>query len=98
VKVAIDTCPYILKKKISPHVLRHTCAMVMVQATHDIRKVSLWSGHSSIQTAEIYLQADQSEKLEAINAITPAALRRGTIRPPDKLIALLTKERFIPPK
>jgi len=93
VKAASNTCPSILNKKISPHVLRHTCAMVMLQATRDIRKVSLWLGHSSIQTTEIYLQADPSEKLEAINAITPPALRRGTFRPPDKLIAFLTSGR-----
>ena len=90
VKTAANRCPSILNKKISPHVLRHTCAMVILQATGDIRKVSLWLGHSSIQTTEIYLQADPSEKLEAIEAITPPALRRGAFRPPDKLLAFLT--------
>ncbi len=63
--------------------------MIMLQATRDIRKVSLWLGHSSLQTTEIYIQADPSERLDAINAITPPLLRRGSFQAPDKLIALL---------
>jgi integrase/recombinase XerD len=71
------------------HVLRHTCAMIILQATHDIRKVSLWLGHASMQSTEAYTQADPMEKLEAIEAITPPALRRGRFKQPDKLLALL---------
>jgi integrase/recombinase XerD len=63
--------------------------MVILQATHDVRKVSLWLGHASVQTTEIYTRADPTEKLDAINAITPPALRKGRFRPPDKLIASL---------
>ena len=63
--------------------------MVALQATQDIRKVSLWLGHNSIQTTEIYTKADPSEKLEAINAITPPKIRKGRFRPPDELIAKL---------
>jgi len=76
-------------KQISPHVLRHTCAMVVLQATQDIRKVSLWLGHSNLSTTEVYTRADPTEKLEAIEAIVPPHLRKGSFRPPDKLIALL---------
>lgn len=89
VKTATKRCPTLAKKRISPHVLRHSCAMIMLQATRDIRKVSLWLGHSSLQTTEIYIQADPSERLDAINAITPPLLRRGSFQAPDKLIALL---------
>ena len=63
--------------------------MVVLQATHDIRKVSLWLGHSNLATTEIYVRADPSEKLEAIEAVVPPHLRKGKFRPPDKLIALL---------
>lgn len=94
VKKAANKSLSILNKKISPHVLRHSCAMIMLQATRDVRKVSLWLGHSSIQTTEIYLQADPSEKLEVINAMTPPTLRRGSFRPPDKLIAFLANRRI----
>jgi len=63
--------------------------MVALQATHDIRKVSLWLGHSSTTTTEVYLRTDPTKKLEAIDTITPAHLRKGRFRTPDKLIALL---------
>jgi site-specific recombinase XerD len=86
---ARDQCPSLLNKPVSPHVLRHTCAMVVLQATGDIRKVALWLGHSNIQTTEVYTRTDPTEKLEAITAITPLKLRKGLFRPPDKLIALL---------
>jgi integrase len=68
---------------------RHTCAMVILQATRDIRKVSLWLGHSNLTTTEVYVRADPSEKLEAIEAVVPPSLRKGKFRPPDKLLALL---------
>jgi integrase/recombinase XerD len=63
--------------------------MIMLQATQDIRKVSLWLGHSNLATTEVYVRADPSEKLEAIEAVVPPHLRRGRFRPEDKLIALL---------
>jgi site-specific recombinase XerC len=63
--------------------------MVVLQATQDIRKVSLWLGHSSLTTTEVYVRADPTEKLEAIEAVVPPNLRKGKFRPPDKLLALL---------
>jgi len=89
VKAAGEQCPALLAKRVSPHVLRHTCAMTVLRATKDIRKVSLWLGHSDMGTTEVYTRADPSEKLEAIEAITPPMLRSGRFRPPDKLLALL---------
>jgi site-specific recombinase XerD len=80
-------------KRLSPHVLRHTCAMIVLQATHDIRKVALWLGHSHLATTEIYVRADPGEKLEAIEAIVPPRLRKGTFRPTDTLIAFLKAPR-----
>jgi site-specific recombinase XerD len=76
-------------KQVSPHVLRHTCAMVVLQATQDIRKVSLWLGHSNLITTEVYVRADPTEKLEAIEAVVPPSLRKGKFRPPDKLLDFL---------
>ncbi len=88
-ETAREKCPSLRDKQLSPHVLRHTCAMIVLQATRDIRKVSLWLGHSNLATTEIYVRADPSEKLEAIEAIVPPSLRKGKFRPTDKLIALL---------
>jgi integrase/recombinase XerD len=88
-KTAQEQCPQLRKKRVSPHVLRHTCAMIVLQATQDIRKVSLWLGHSQLATTEVYTRGDPSEKLEAIEAIVPPHLRKGSFRPPDKLMAML---------
>jgi site-specific recombinase XerD len=82
-------CSTLHGKQVSPHVLRHTCAMLVLQATQDIRKVSLWLGHSNLTTTEVYVRADPTEKLEAIEAVVPPSLRKGKFRPPDKLLALL---------
>ena len=49
-----------------PHVIRHTSALTILQATKDLRKVSLWLGHAHLHTTEIYTRADPSVKLEAI--------------------------------
>jgi site-specific recombinase XerC len=63
--------------------------MLTLQATHDIRKVSLWLGHATIMTTEIYTRVDPTDKLEAIEAVLPPNMRRGRFRPPDKLLAAL---------
>jgi integrase/recombinase XerD len=89
VTVTAAQCPSLTTKRISPHVLRHTAAMVVLQATGDIRKVSLWLGPTDIQTTEAYLRADPTEKLDAMQAVVPPTLKRGQFRAPDKLIASL---------
>jgi integrase/recombinase XerD len=89
VQRATHNCPSLVGKTVSPHVLRHTCAMILFQATGDLRKVSLWLGHAHMQTTEVYLRADPSEKLEAIESVVPPSLRRGQFSVPDRLIALL---------
>jgi len=87
VAIALTTCPSLKDKQISPHVARHTCAMMIYQATGDLRKVSLWLGHAQMQTSEIYLRADPMEKIDAIESVTPPSLKRGRFTVPDKLIA-----------
>ncbi len=89
VRLASETCPSLTGRSISPHQLRHSCALVMLQATCDIRKVALWLGHADIRTTEIYLRVDPTEKLEAIEAVLPPELRRGRFKAPDALIASL---------
>jgi integrase/recombinase XerD len=88
-RVAAEKCSSLKGRSISPHQLRHSCAVILLRATRDIRKVSLWLGHADIRTTEIYLRVDPSEKLEAIEAVLPPALRRGRFKAPDALIASL---------
>jgi site-specific recombinase XerD len=87
---AAHTCPTLAGRTVTPHLLRHSCAVTMLQATRDIRKVALWLGHADIRTTEVYLRIDPSEKLEAIEAVLPPTLRRGRFKAPDALIASLT--------
>lgn len=89
VKTAAGHCPSLIKKRVSPHVLRHTCALTVLQATKDIRKVSLWLGHASMQTTEMYTRVDPSAKLEALESVVAPALRSGRFKATDKLIASL---------
>ena len=89
VHTAEKRCASLSAKRVSPHVLRHTCAMTILQATKDIRKVSLWLGHSNMQTTEIYTRADPTVKLEALESVIAPKLRSGRFKATDKLIAAL---------
>ncbi len=88
-RAAAATCPSLQGRSVAPHQLRHSCAVIMLQATRDIRKVALWLGHADLRTTEMYLRVDPTEKLEAVEAILPPALRRGQFKAPDALIASL---------
>ena len=92
VQIVTAHSPGLAKKRVSSHVLRHTCAMNSLQATRDIRKVALWLGHDSLKSTEIYLRADPTEKLSAIEAALPPDLRRGLFQVEDRLIAWLSDE------
>jgi site-specific recombinase XerD len=89
VATAAKTCPSLSDRRVSPHVLRHTCALTVLQATKDLRKVSLWLGHAHMQTTEMYTRADPSVKLEALEAMIAPTLRTGRFKATDKLIASL---------
>jgi integrase/recombinase XerD len=86
---AAKRCPSLSAKRVSPHVLRHTCALTILQATKDLRKVSLWLGHSSMQTTEVYTRADPSVKLEALESVIAPKLRTGRFKATDQLITML---------
>jgi len=88
-KKAAAKSPSISSKRVSPHILRHSCAMHTLQATRDVRKVSLWLGHASVKSTEMYLRADPTEKLAALDGGIAPTLRPGRFRPPDRLLAML---------
>lgn len=93
-RAAGDQCPTLTVKSISPHVLRHTCAMNTLQATRDIRKVALSLGHTSLKSTDVYLRADPTEKLKTVEAALPADLKRGTFHIEDKLIDWLSGRKL----
>jgi site-specific recombinase XerD len=93
VRCAGKAQPSLIDKRVTPHVLRHTCAMHTLQATHDVRKVSLWLGHATLQSTEIYLRADPTGKLEALAAMEPPPLRPGRFKAPDKVLSMLADVR-----
>ena len=76
---------------ISHETVRFWWNQFILQATQDIRKVSLWLGHATLTTTEIYTRGDPTEKLDAMESIVPPHLRRGAFQPSDKLIALLKR-------
>jgi integrase/recombinase XerD len=95
VSAATKRCPSLASKRISPHVLRHTAALVTLQATRDLRKVSLWLGHANMQTTEIYTRVDPSVKLEVLESVVAPKLRTGRFKATDKLIASLRPRNFM---
>ncbi len=83
VAAAATKRPSILGKHVTPHVLRHSCAMHTLAATGDIRKVSLWLGHASLESTEAYLHADPAEKLAVLAAHGPPTIQKGKFRGPS---------------
>jgi integrase/recombinase XerD len=93
VQIARQRCPSLATKRVFPHLLRHTCALTVLQATKDLRKVSLWLGHAHMQTTEMYTRADPSVKLETLESMMPPKLRSGRFKATDTLIASLSAYR-----
>ncbi|HHY0980481.1 TPA: tyrosine-type recombinase/integrase, partial [Salmonella enterica] len=92
---AVKQCSSLVEKKLSPHVLRHTCALTVLKATGDLRQVALWLGHESTATTECYLQLDPLEKLQSIAGFVPTSLKPGKFRPSDRLIAMLRGDNIM---
>ena len=70
-------------------VLRHTCAMQLLQAGIDRSVIALWLGHESVETTQIYLHADLEMKERALALISQPRTRAGRYRAPDSLLAFL---------
>ena len=94
VATAQTSVPTMAEKRITPHVLRHTCAMHTLEATGDIRKVALWLGHASMRTTELYLSVDPAEKLDVLAAGVPPQIQKGSFNGvTDKLMNILRDAR-----
>ena len=88
-RTARDHCSSLTRKHVTPHVLRHTCAMRLLAAGVDITVIALWLGHESVETTQIYLHADLAIKERALAHTTPTGTKPGGYRPPDTLLAFL---------
>ncbi|MGB8385908.1 MAG: tyrosine-type recombinase/integrase [Dermatophilaceae bacterium] len=76
-------------KSVSPHVLRHTCAVRLLESGCDLATIALWLGHQNAATSQIYLHAYMALKERAIARTAPPNIGPGRYRPPDRLIAFL---------
>lgn len=86
---ARSSCPSLAQKRISPHVLRHSAAMDLLQHGVDRTVIALWLGHQSIDTTQAYLHADLIQKERVLSKMDPLAVRRGRYLPSDKLLEFL---------
>jgi len=89
VALAGEACPSLRKKHVTPHVLRHSMAMGLLQAGVDRAVIALWLGHESVETTQIYLEANLAMKEEILAKTTPPGGKSGRYKPGDKLLAFL---------
>ncbi len=83
------TCPSLAKKRVTPHVLRHTAAMELLQAGIDRALIAIWLGHESVETTQIYLDANLALKAEILEKTRPINSPPGAYRPGDRLLNFL---------
>ncbi len=89
VRTAAVNCPSLNNKRVSPHVLRHTTAMDLLQEGVEQSTIAMWLGHESIETTQIYLDADLAMKQAVLDKTTPPEGKPGRYRPDDPLLAFL---------
>lgn len=87
---AAAKCPELKRKRVTPHVIRHTTAMHLLQAGVDIAVIALWLGHESIETTHGYVEADLEMKKRALDKLSPATGHLSCYKPDDKLLRFLS--------
>jgi site-specific recombinase XerD len=89
VQKAARACPSLATKRVTPHVLRHTTAMHLLQSGVDITVIALWLGHESPETTHMYVEADLKTKERALNSIVPAGKGLKRFQAGDALLTFL---------
>ena len=90
VETASKTCPSLVGKRVSPHVLRHSTAMNLLHHGVDQAVIALWLGHESVETTQIYIHADMKLKEKALAKMSvPANDTPSRYKPNDKLLGFL---------
>ena len=90
VSTATQRCPTLTGRRISPHTLRHTCAMHLLQSGVDLAVIALWLGHTDPATTHQYLEGDLATKEAALQHMTPPDQPATRYQPGDKLLAFLS--------
>jgi integrase/recombinase XerD len=88
-KSAARSCATLRKKRVTPHVLRHTTAMELLLSGVDRSVIALWLGHESVETTQIYLDANLALKEEALKKTSPLNVSVGRFKPDDQLLSFL---------
>jgi site-specific recombinase XerD len=86
---ASEACPSLKTKRVSPHTLRHTTAMHLLQSGNDITLIAMWLGHESIETTHIYITTNLELKEKALKTLQPPAGGTFRFRPDDELMSFL---------
>jgi integrase/recombinase XerD len=86
---AVKHCLSLGSKKVTPHVLRHTAAMQLHQGGVDRTVIALWLGHESVETTQVYIQADLEMKEKAMARTNPTAGKPARYQPDDQLLEFL---------
>jgi len=86
---ACTTCPTLINKNVYPHVLRHTTAVQLLEAGVDCSVIALWLGHESVETTQIYLDADLAIKERVLEKTALPNTKPGRFRPSDSVLAFL---------
>ena len=81
--------PSLAKKRISPHTIRHTTAMHLLQSGVAFNIIALWLGHESPNTTHRYVEADLAMKQKALARLDEPQTRMRRYRPPDALLSFL---------
>ena len=86
---ASKACASLNGKRVSPHILRHSTAMDLLQNGVDRTVIALWLGHESVETTQIYMHADMRLKEKALARVASTKTRPGRYRPDDALLSFL---------
>ncbi len=86
---ASQRCPSLAARRISPHTLRHTTAMHLLQSGVDITVIALWLGHEDTATTHLYIEADLAMKEAALKRLDEPSLKPVRYKAPDRLLAFL---------
>jgi len=89
VAIAARSCRTLRRKHVTPHILRHTTAVHLLEAGVDRAIIALWLGHEGVETTQMYLDADLAMKERALARTAPPHVGRQRFLPKDSLLAFL---------